>query len=233
MAETDFDLDDVIRILEAIFDEPLGNPFEQIETIVTQSATDHLAWEALVDGRLDNIEARTFGILILQLVRVIRLALAIIPGGQSILIIIIIFSLIQDYFDDGSLSIETINSAIERSGLKTFLTEKLEAINAIVSDAAIQVETQTLLARDAFLALAMDSSGIESALNGVINGLGEEHSNLRVAIDSARDDLGILMLDVNAMASLASNSDLFVGAALAKIGPRIREIPRAAEDLLR
>lgn len=222
MAITQFEPDDIIRLLEAILPSDAENPFELIEEKLLQIQTDQVAWETFASDRFDSLEARTFGILILQLIRTIKIIFTLIPGGQFIIVALMLFTLIDTFLDEGSLSVSKIIEAVEESGLLNLLKEKLEAIQAIVDTQADKVETMALAARDAFFALSKDAAAIEGLATLPIGEFDPDKLLTRF-----RDIAAI----ASPMTNLAFNSDQFIGPILAEIPGKIRAIPALASKL--
>lgn len=236
----DFTISDVERILKALLPDNREDPLATLEDSLLALREDFGEWTEDATDRFDSLEARTFGILILQVIKTVKTIFGLLPAGRVILIAITVLGLISAYLEDGTLSIDTAKNVIKESGLGDFINEKLKTIQAEAEVLAEGVRTTTIMARDSFVALAGDTEAIESRLHDLLHLMDQAVSsnaaepafNITSAAQQWRTYVELLIADMTPVATLANNADVVIGPVLASIEERIREIPQIAKAMV-
>lgn len=179
---------------------------------------------------LDDIKDRTFGIFLLQVFKTVRLIMRLLPAGRVILIALTVFTLLENWISEGELSGASVKSAIEESGLKSWLGDKLQVVYDLVDQIASQVDTSTLLMRDMATSISLSLEKALSELNTALDAadiLPDEH-----AIEVLYNRVVVVMEDLQGAANGAFNTDVLLGPILEDATKKIRDIPGAVSEII-
>lgn len=238
MQNTAFDTDDVVRILQALFPDPKNeDPFGRLEEsilrlqkLVQEEAEEADAYREIVLTDLEKISARTFGIFILQMIKVLKTIIGFFPPGRVILIVGLAVGLIVNWLEDGELSGEQIRSAVAESGLLEFLSEQLRKLQAVADKAASNVEVVTEGATDILRGLEFRAEALLTELNYLVDDLAERGAE---AVDDTQLRLDSTIRDLlDESFNLATNAVNLVGPALENVPGQIRSLPAEARALI-
>ncbi len=217
---------------------------EKIDAVVEQQKTEKTQTDLYRVGANDSrssIESRTFGILFLQIFRVIKLFFGILPQGRVIILVIAALGLLQTFFDDGEVSLDTIKNAAKSTGLLGFIDKIMEELTREVGEIAQTAQDTGNAVSSIFVQMAGDLEETEldiTLLRGFIDGLGldpNQEDAQRVLWD-VKDGLEGLVGDggkITLAATTASNADLFLTPIMRGIDDEIRKIPDLAGKLVK
>jgi len=243
-----FTIDDIERGLKALFPTTGENPFENIEDKLLEAREEFEKSEVITEAyrkktadQLDDIESRTFGILLLQIFSTLRFFFRLLPQGRLILLVVAGIGLIQTLLSDGTVSVETIKQAVAASGLQVFVDRVIESITAIVKEQASHASELADTASQVFVSIAGKGEGVERAIEAeiqrirFISQVGETPT-----VEEMFNHLGItraalrgLLPDLAELTNAASNSALVLGPALRRLDDGIEDIPALALKLVR
>jgi len=237
----EFNIGDAERILKSIFPQVGENPLGDILTQTLEIRGDQLAFEEGYDAdqeqireELSAIKSRTFGILILQIIRTIKTLLGLLPAARIILIMIAVITLVTTFMQKGSVSGGDISAAVEASGLGPFIRRQVQILNGVVEEQAERVETVIDLGTDVLRVSATKAEVVLLDLDFVVRELrpGGERS-VEEKLDVVRSILQETRTQAADLANLTFNSDSLIMGALRTVPARIRSIPATVADILR
>ena len=234
MAE--FGIADIERLLKAILPEGRPDPFGELRDQLLAIAEEQLAFDGKYDAnfeltnvRLDSIESRTFGILFLQIIKILRTLFALLPPGRLILILIAVIGLAATFMESGSVTGSDIRRAVEESGLGRFIQEQIRRLNAIVEEQAERVETVIDLGTDVVRSASVKADAVLIDLTALANNAATQSAE--EFQDYARATLAQTLEVGEGLSNLVANLDGLIFGALRAIPDRIREIPALAQQL--
>lgn len=240
MAEQAFTTRDVERILKALFPDVRENPLGEIRSQLIEVREELLAFEQQTDAtneelfeELDKIQARTFGILILQIIKTIKTLMGLLPAGRVILLAIAAIGLITTLLENGEVTGSDIKNAVEQSGFGAFIREQLRRIQDIASAQAQRIEDVIDLGSDVVQAGARKAEVVLGDLEFTLNQLETEtFENAEQVVDAIRPILIETADQALQLLNLTSNSDSLIFGALRAVPERIRRIPQEAASLV-
>lgn len=252
----DFDLEDLERLLGSIFEGVEGNPFEKIKEQLLELSSDLVDQEKITEeyrtevfDQLEHIRARTFGILILQILKTIKLFMSLLPGGRVILIVLAGLALLESLFNDGTVSAGAIRDAVAKTGLADFIDDTLAQLRTKVgliadhtgelADAASIIMVRAAGAFENVEAEVGSTVGTLEALIAsppyFIEDWYEQGNSTRISIsilEGLRDDLMGALTSVQQYGNGVANGADVIGPALRNLDDRLREIPDLALKLV-
>jgi len=243
-----FTPEDVERILKALFPAGGPDPFGQIEELIVQLAeeiesgkTAEELWHTEVREELGDIKARTFGILLLQIFKVLGFFMRLLPQARIIIIVVAAIGLVDSLLSDGQVSPEAIKRAVKATGLQQFIDQILEQLNGLVDEIANNASQLADVTSQVFVSIAGELEVAEGKLEAELRHLTgitldrvePTQEELLNALQSTVSGLQDILPGLTQAANAASNSDLFIGPALRGLDDRMREIPTMALRLVR
>ena len=143
-----FDLADLERILSAVFPDLKTVSSEDIAALkgllvdigeqLIAAETAELAWREKADDKLDDIKTRTFGILILQIIKTVKFIFSLLPAGRAVLIGLALFSVLTSYLEGEKVDKGTVSEIMEKTGLSNFLSRIVnqvdDRVNEVISE---------------------------------------------------------------------------------------------------
>lgn len=238
-----FDVEDIERLFRALIPSGLPDPFGRLEKLLQQLHLDQNDQEEITDlhreelfKRLDSIQRRTFGILILQIFRTIKLFMGFLPQGRIILIIIAVLGLGQMLLEDGEVSVGSIRDAVASTGIAKFIDDIMEQIKEQADLLANHTMELANATSEIFVSVSarvdQTSSGLTLMLNGLSSQQYETVDEMRIALDIAYDQGLSLASGLVPAGNAAANGADLIGPALRAIDDRIREFPDLALRLV-
>jgi len=253
-----FDVEDFERLFRAILPDAIPDPFGEIRTaLVTlgerfeEEVKETDTYRDKADETRDAIQSRTFGILLLQIFKTLKLMFGFLPQGRIILIIIAVMGLATTLLNDKPVTLAGIRKAVESTGIADFIDSILEELKKSVGEMATElsdvgdiISVQVAQSAGKFenieQLLAITEGDVQVALNFFNNftnqispgfeALGEgARTSLETSLRALSGALGNATLGANAM----SNVDVFLMPILRRLPDEIKKIPDLAGKLIR
>lgn len=242
MAENPFTIEDVERILRAVFpdlkeENPLGviqarllDIMEDIDDMRSDDALDRRSR----DEQLDKIQSRTFGILILQIINIIRIMMGLLPAGRVVLMVIAGTGLITTFLQSGKVSGEDIRNAIEQSGLSEFISNQLKKLRELADGVADDIDTTIDLGASVVEAAALRAQTNLIDLQFLANELAEasQLNDPQEIIARMERVTAETIGRATELTNLTSNLDSLIIGSLRTLPQQVRAIPNEAAKLI-
>lgn len=238
-----FDTEDVQRILKALFptgaEDPFGELRGHIITIQEDLAEFDLGYQADQEElreELAAIKTRTFGILILQIINILRTLMGLLPAGRAILIGVAAMGLITTFLQSGKVSGADIQAAVQKSGLSQFIREQFRRLTTLAEEQATRIEDVMDLGTEVVRSAATKADGAFQDVSFLL----AEIDKLQQAGEEQRDEIiGAIravatQAQTNAaeLSNITANLDGLIFGAMRAIPERIRDLPKEASALL-
>lgn len=221
-----------MRILDSVIqgETPASHLLEQLQELAVQGREWQEQTSAELFPALERIQSRTFGILILQIIKTIQFIAGLLPAGRIVLIVLAVVSLLVSYFDTGQVTGADVRRVIEETGVGKLIDQIIQELGEKADEAIVDLEAL--------------GAGITELLVGLGNDLQVEADELR---SSYRDlvTAPVLELEETAQvvsqrmlnqagrivqsANLSSNLTLVVQSIVDSLRKRIEALRTAAE----
>lgn len=221
-----------MRILDSVIqgETPASQLLEQLQELAVQGREWQEQTSAELFPALERIQSRTFGILILQIIKTIQFIAGLLPAGRIVLIVLAVVSLLVSYFDTGQVTGADVRRVIEETGVGKLIDQIIQELGEKADEAIVDLEAL--------------GAGITELLVGLGNDLQVEADELR---SSYRDlvTAPVLELEETAQvvsqrmlnqagrivqsANLSSNLTLVVQSIVDSLRKRIEALRTAAE----
>lgn len=176
---------DLLRKIEAIFTTVI-EAREWQEDFTAQEMPE-------VFKHLDKIETRTFGILILQVIKTVKLIISLMPAGRLILVALAVVTLLANYLDTGSLTTENVKEVIRKTGAGQLVEKVLEQIDEAVGLVVGKLDSIESEARSLMGGLQDDLDGyarlLDAAYGDLLSNVEEQQRLGRRAVFQAANSL--------------------------------------------
>ena len=253
-----FEIADIERLFRALLPDGTPNPFGEILTTLTTAgerfeeeveATQE--YRDAADEDRDSIKSRTFGILLLQIFKTLKIFFSILPQGRLLLLILAVIGLAVTILDDKPITLDAIREAAAKTGIAKFIDDLLAELKVSVgeistelSDVADIISVAMAQAAGKFerleQVLAISRSDVEEALQFMVNFQNLAAENLRVsrgraeaALGNAIRSLSLGLQQATGGANITSNVDVFITPVLRRLPGEISKIPDLAGKLIR
>lgn len=244
MSESSFDINDVERILKSIFPQVGENPLGDILREIIQVQED---LNSFMDGyaddqkhmssELEDIKARTFGILILQIIKIIKTLMGLLPAGRFILLAIAALGLVGTFMETGGVSSSDIRDAVERSGLQKFLDESIARLRALAEQQAQRVEGIIAMGAPVIQSAANQSDYILVQIEMIMSNFNPATMPYtwvpEDAVKIIREQLNQLYGNASGLSNLTANIDSLILGSLEQVPQQIRAVAEEATNLVK
>lgn len=240
MAEQAFDIRDVERILKSLFPQTGENPLGELRAQLIKIREEQLAFEQGYDSdqeelfeELGDIKTRTFGILILQIINILRTLMGLLPAGRIILLAIAAMGLVTTYLQTGTVSGADIQAAVQRSGLGEFIREQLRRLAAVADEQATRVEQVIDLGGEVVDAAAAKAAAVLVDLEFMFNEISaEEIEDVEQLLATLQTVMAETIDQASQLTNLTGNMDSLIFGALKRVPEQIRDLPASAAKLV-
>lgn len=207
-------------------------------TLLDDSLLNHREHFALfekdTEEQLDDIQTRTFGILILQIVKTLKFFLSLVPKTKYVLFGLSILSIIVLYLDKQEVTAADVNNVLRDTGLASLLQNALAFIE---SEVAQLVSTGEIVADEVsgiFQAQASDMALAAATLRDASRRLTSANpaSALQVANEVASSELERIAVILTDQQVLAGNARDLIAGVLREQVERIRRVPQLVAGVL-
>lgn len=250
-----FESEDIERLFRALLPANKPDPFGEIEQRLLELGNALLEGEQeteiyriFVKEELADIKNKTFGILVLQIFRIIKFFFGLLPQGRIILLVIAGLGLASTILQGERPTLADVRAAAESTGLADFIDGILGELQRVVGEIEQSVEGVGTEFTEVFSRMTTDSAFLEGELGGAVRQLrsvldlspnlsaatadGVELTGLAETLHEILAGLQAMELPLEAIANAASNGSIFLPAILRAIEKRLREIPELASRMV-
>lgn len=250
-----FETEDIERLFRALLPTNRPDPFGEIEqrlldigNALLEGDEDTLKYQQFVKEELSDIKNKTFGILVLQIFRIIKFFFGLLPQGRIILLLIAGLGLASTILQGERPTLADVRAAAESTGLADFIDGILGELQRVVGEIEQSVEGVGQSFTEVFSRMTSDTAFLEGELSGAIAQLRSvvgrpgasrasretpfEGQDIADRVQAALEGLQAMELPLEAIANAASNGSIFLPAILRAIEKRLREIPELASRMV-
>ena len=246
-----FQVEDIERLFRAL--NPAGgpDPLGDIENLVLkffesyeQDQVELEKYREKTDDTLNSIRTRTFGILILQIFKTLKLFFSLLPQGRVILLVVGVLGLAQTLLEGEKPSLLDIRAAVESTGIGKHLDAIMAEINQVTGELARSIQDLTDGIGEIFIMLGGHTEAVTTMIGSAMgditallqdlgSGLEVSTTEIQNRLDQVAWNLNDAVLRSDQAQTLADNTTDLLIPILRGLDEEIRNYPELAARLIR